>query len=610
MSATPSVAPEYDLVIAGGGTCGLIVASRIASAEPNLSILVLEAGPPTQGQLSHVQPARFLHHLAPTANTVRFHVAEPTPALGNRTFVTPAGQCLGGGSSVNFAMYTRGAASDYDDWEQMYSNPGWGSKDLIPLMQKAETYQIKKDALNHGDAGPLKVSWGGKYISVGKDYLATARKFDTARSTGDEDTDVNDLVTVNTYGRWQKWINNENGHRSDVPHCYIYNRDFPGMHIVTATHVRRLTFDGDKATGVEFTWNKKFLPDADTDVHTVRAKKLVVVSTGTFGSPGVLERSGVGRADVLKKIGVPIKVELDGVGEGYQDHNVCFVPYRTSDDADTLDFVLRNEPDKMEAAAQEWHKNGQSMLAHNGIDGGVKMRPTPEELEAFGPEFAPRWKEYFLPRPDKPVLWMGELAVLFGDPSSVPYGKYFCLGYYNQYPAARGHVHATHKDDVSAPTDFRPGFLESMADVRPLIWGYKFSREIARRMEGFRGEVKGLHPTFAEGSPAALIEKAEGPVPFDSPRIVYSTEDDAAIEKYTREFVSTAWHSLGTCAMKPRAVGGVVDSKLNVYGTQGVKVCDMSIVPGNVGANTYSTAVAVGEKSALLVAEALGITIA
>ena len=136
MSATPSVAPEYDLIIAGGGTCGLIVASRIASAEPNLSILVLEAGPPTQGQLSHVQPARFLHHLAPTANTVRFHVAAPTPALGNRTFVTPTGQCLGGGSSVNFAMYTRGAASDYDDWEQMYSNPGWGSKDLIPLMQK------------------------------------------------------------------------------------------------------------------------------------------------------------------------------------------------------------------------------------------------------------------------------------------------------------------------------------------------------------------------------------------------------------------------------------------------------------------------------------------
>ena len=75
---------------------------------------------------------------------------------------------------------------------------------------------------------------------------------------------------------------------------------------------------GDKATGVEFTWNKQFLPDADTDVHSVRARKLVVVSAGTFGSPGILERSGVGRAEVLNKIGVPVKLELDGVGEGYQ----------------------------------------------------------------------------------------------------------------------------------------------------------------------------------------------------------------------------------------------------------------------------------------------------
>ena len=78
--------------------------------------------------------------------------------------------------------------------------------------------------------------------------------------------------------------------------------------------------------------------------------------------------------------------------------------------------------------------------------------------------------------------------------------------------------------------------LCSMADVLPLVWGYKFSREIARRMDGFRGEVKGLHPTFAEGSAAALLEKAEGPIAFDAPRIVYSNEDDTAIEKYTREF--------------------------------------------------------------------------
>jgi alcohol oxidase len=224
MSVTPSLKQEYDLIIVGGGTCGLIVASRLATADPNLSILVLEAGPPTQNQMAHVQPARYLQHLAPTANTVRFHTANPSPALGNRPFVTPCGQCIGGGSSVNFTMYTRAAASDYDDWEQMYENPGWGSKDLIPLLKKVrdrahaasharrststpadrhiqcETYQIKKGALNHGDEGPLKVSWGGKYTNIGQDYLATARKYDVNRNPGNEDTDVNDLATVNTYG--------------------------------------------------------------------------------------------------------------------------------------------------------------------------------------------------------------------------------------------------------------------------------------------------------------------------------------------------------------------------------------------------------------------------
>jgi alcohol oxidase len=112
-----------------------------------------------------------------------------------------------------------------------------------------------------------------------------------------------------------------------------------------------------------------------------------------------------------------------------------------------------------------------------------------------------------------------------------------------------------------------------MADVRPLVWGYKFTREIARRMATFRGEVSGLHPAFPAGSAASLLAKADGPVPFDAPALVYSAEDDAAVETYQRQFVSTAWHSLGTCSMKPRGAGGVVDSKLSVYGLENVKIC-------------------------------------
>jgi len=139
------------------------------------------------------------------------------------------------------------------------------------------------------------------------------------------------------------------------------------------------------------------------------------------------------------------------------------------------------------------------------------------------------------------------------------------------------------------------------------MWGYKFSREIARRMPHFRGEPSALHPAFAPGSAAAVVEHAEGPVAFDTPRIEYSDEDERAIEAFARATVGTTWHSLGTCAMKPRERGGVVNSHLNVYGVRGLKIADLSIAPANISGNTYSTALVIGEKAAVIIAEELGI---
>jgi alcohol oxidase len=119
-----------------GGTAAGVIASRLTVADPSLKVLVLEAGPHTRDQLLHVQPARYLAHLAPTSTTVRFYVGNKSDHLDGRQVVVPAGACLGGGSSVNFAMYTRGSASDYDDWKNVYGNQGWGAEDLIPLFQK------------------------------------------------------------------------------------------------------------------------------------------------------------------------------------------------------------------------------------------------------------------------------------------------------------------------------------------------------------------------------------------------------------------------------------------------------------------------------------------
>ncbi|KAI0066444.1 alcohol oxidase-like protein [Artomyces pyxidatus] len=609
MSSTPSYNAEYDLILAGGGTAAGVIAGRLSVAAPHLRILMLEAGPSTRDDLMHTQPARYLNHLTPTSTTARFHVSKPSAALNGRPAIVPCGQCLGGGSSINFIMYTRASKSDYDDWETEFGNKGWGSADLIPLLQKTETYQAQPDAPTHGYSGPLKVSYGGIFTNVGQQCFAAAQAIDSDRQLAHGFVEPNDLTSVNVFGRWPKWIDAEKGTRSDVPHHFIYPQEHnPNLTVITGAHVRRVTFDEDnRASGVQFVWNYRFYPEADHDVHTVKATRLVVVSAGTFGSPGILERSGIGSPEILGRFDIETRVDLPGVGEEYQDHNVMFVPYKTTPEAETIDPIIRNETDVVSGISDEWFKTGQGLMAHNSIDFGFKMRPTAAELDAFGPAFRPRWESYYADKPDKAVLFVGALAMLVADPTTVPLEKYYTMAFFSNYPVARGYVHITDKDDAAAPTDFSSGFVESMADVAPLMWAYKYTREIARRMPLFRGEYTPLHPKYSQDSPAAILEGVDGPVPADAPLLVYSAEDDAAVEQYVRDIVQTTWHSMGTCAMKAREAGGVVDFALNVYGVKGLKVADMSICPGNVGSNTYSTALVVAEKAALIIADELGI---
>ncbi|KAJ7126761.1 GMC oxidoreductase-domain-containing protein [Mycena epipterygia] len=565
---------DFDIIFAGGGSSGCLIAGRLAAADPSLRILILEAGEHTLGLPSHIQPARFFSHLSPTSTTVTFNVAQPSQHIGGRSLVSPSARCLGGGSSVNFAMYTRAAASDYDDWETVFGNAGWGSKDLIPLLKKTETYQVKPGEPTHGYSGPLKVSYGGAYTNVGRQFLDVAHQYDTARGTTE---DPNGLFSCNQYGRWQKWIDADTGTRSDVPHHFIYNQAHnQNLTVIHRSRVKRVLFENTRAVGVEYVNDTVLNPDADQTVHIARASRLVVVSAGAFGSPTILERSGIGGLDVLSAHGVQPLVELPGVGRNYQDHNVVFVPYLASEEAETLDAFFRGEKDEEERLIAQW-REGKGLMAHNGLDAGIKLRPTAEDLEELGPEFEAVWKNYFENVPDRPVIYIGPVSAYLGDPSLAPPRKYYSVGYYTEYPVSRGHVHISSGEDANAPPDFDCGFLSEPADLATLN--------------------------------AARCHDAAMPVDVSAQDMAYTQEDDVAIEAYNRNFVATGWHSLGTCAMKPKSEMGVVDSRLNVYGVQGLKVADVSIsiAPANVGANTYSTALAIGEKAAVLIAEELGI---
>ncbi|KAI0819181.1 alcohol oxidase-like protein [Trametes gibbosa] len=586
----------HDIIIAGGGTAGCVLAGRLAAADPSLNILVVEAGPTTRDDPLHTQPARYLHHLRPDSTTVKFNVGRESAALGGRAPVVPSGQCLGGGSSVNFAMYTRAAASDYDDWATVYGNKGWGSADLLPLLRKCETYQVHPNKPTHGYSGPLKVSYGGFYAEVGQEFLNAAAQYDRARGLTD---DVNELFECNKYGT---------GTRSDVPHNYIYPQSWnTNLKILTGYHVKRVIIRGGVAIGIEYLPNKRFHPRASTDVLMAFARRQVVLSAGAFGSPAILERSGVGAAEILKNVGVHPIVDLPGVGENYQDHQLLLVPYLAAQSMHTLDGIIENDKSQIQDWTKQWEKNGSGLLATNGLEAGIKIRPTRKDLDVIGNDFRKRWLDYYAPAPDKPVLWIAAMSSLSGDRPKTAGGKYYSIGWYLQHPTSIGHVHITSANDVEAAADFHPGYLDSVEDMALHKWGYKCTREYARRLPSYRGEVVERHPSFSSSSNAA-VGKRSGPAPVLAPDLEYSAEDDRALEAYIRKAVATAWHSLGTCAMKRREDGGVVDARLNVYGVKNLKVADLSICPANVAANTYSTAVVVGEKAAVIVTQDMGIT--
>ncbi|KAJ7170887.1 GMC oxidoreductase-domain-containing protein [Mycena crocata] len=591
---------SYDIIFAGGGAAGCVVAGRLAAADPMLKILILEAGRHTKDIPTHNQPGRYFKNLASGGDTFTFHTAKPSEALGNRPCIIPSGKGMGGGSSVNFMMYTRASPSDYDDWENL-ENPGWGSKDLIPLSNKAENFEPKTKG--HGTSGPLKIS-SGMQTNIGKQFLAVAAARDKERGFTDDTNDFG-ATSVDVYSPWFKYISSDTGRRSDTAHHYIYNQaDNKNLKVSAHCRVKRVIFDNKRAVGVEYISHDPNAADKDA-VTTVYASKLVVLCGGAFGSPAILERSGIGAPDLLKAHDIQQVVDLPGVGENYNDHNLLLLPYHTTSDEITMDDMFHGKDEDTKPYEEQWLREGKGMMAHNGIDAGIKIRPNARDLEVLGPTFSSRWQNFFVNQPDKPVMWIGPLASYTGGNAAAAGCRFFSMTYYTEYPTSLGRTHIKSADPYT-PLDVEPGFLDKAEDVAVLRWSYKWAREMARRMDSYRGEFAPDHPNFPAGSAAACGE-AKGPVPVSAPDIVYSVEDDEAIDNFHRATVGTTWHSLGTCAMKPQSQGGVVDSHLNVHGVTNLKVADLSICPTNVGANTYNSALVVGEKAAMIIAEELGI---
>lgn len=380
------------------------------------------------------------------------------------------------------------------------------------------------------------------------DFVDAATRLGHPEANDLQNLDENDKVE-----RYYKYIG-PTGRRQDAAHRYLHPKlqgsDYPNLHVLVQQQVVRVLFDDKRATGIEYQTNPKFLSNPEflstkyTAKKTAKARKLVVVSAGANATPGILERSGVGNATILKSINIPVIVDLPGVGENYQDHHLSLWTYRSDlKPRECINGFLDGRFD-IDAAI----RNNDELLGTNGMDAQGKFRPTEDEVDALGPEFRKAWDEAFKPYPDKPLMIVALYTAYYGDHSMLPQDghEYVSQANWTGYPFSRGSIHIT-SADMHDPVDFKTGWLEDTGnvDVKKHIWAYKITREMWRRMSIFRGELKSNHPKFPEGSEAAVVEVADGPlVTDDKSRIKYTAEDDKAIEQRIREIVSTTWVSL------------------------------------------------------------------
>ncbi|KAI4865970.1 GMC oxidoreductase-domain-containing protein [Hypoxylon rubiginosum] len=593
----PSDLEEVDIIIAGGGTAGCIVAARLADADPGLSILVVEGGPNNIGEPTIHYPALSISHLLPTSKFTLFYSGAQSNLLAGRAPIVPSGGVLGGGSSINLLQYSRGQRSDYDDWK----TAGWSAEDILPYMKKLETYHGPDPRGLHGHDGPIHVSAG----TFRSERFSTDLLNSLGKAGWPEVEDVNTMDTVNRSMRALRYVSPE-GKRQDTATIYLHPRlldgKHPHLHVVVESQVERILFDDHKkAVGVIYRPNPAFCPNPKP--RTIKARRMVVLSCGSLGSPLVLERSGVGNTEIVKRSGVELVADLPGVGENYDDHHMMVYAYKSSlGPTETLDGVVAGRSNPRDMIMQN-----DPLLGWNGIDVQAKVRPSEAEVLSLGPQFQEAWDKEFKSHPEKPLMLMAATICFPGDPTGQPEGQYFGIANSSAYPFSRGHMHISGPGLDDAP-DFDPGCFSDAGniDIKMHLWMYKKQREIIRRMDVFRGEVASWHPRFPAGSKAACIETdtALG----DVPEIEYSAEDDAAILQWLREHIDTTWHSMGTCRMAPREKSGVVDPSLSVHGVLGLKVADMSIAPSNVAANTNNTAMAIGEKAADIFINELGLT--
>ncbi|HVK94636.1 MAG TPA: GMC family oxidoreductase N-terminal domain-containing protein [Noviherbaspirillum sp.] len=531
-------AGTYDYVIIGAGSAGCVLANRLAQ-DADVSVLLLEAGRKDDYIWVHI-PVGYLYCID-NPRTDWLYRTEADAGLNGRSLIYPRGKVMGGSSSINGMIYMRGQAADYDHWAQLTGDESWRWDQVLPLFRRSEDYHRGADEF-HGAGG----EWRVERQRLSWEILDAFR--DAAQQVGIPKCE--DFNRGDNEGCGYFEVNQKKGLRWNTARAFL--KSTAGrrgtLDIMTGCHVKRLRLvpgeNGPVCSGVEFT--------GGGHEWFAEARHETISAAGAVGSPHILQLSGIGPATLLQQHGVPVRVNVPGVGDNLQDHLQLRMAFKIQG-AKTLNTMANNWFGKMQIGLQYalWRSGPMSMA--------------PSQLGAF------TRSDPSQPTPNLEYHVQPLSLEKFGEPLH-PFPA-FTASVCNLRPTARGHIRLASGDPFAAPK-ITPNYLSTAEDRKVAAQALALTRNIV----------------------AAPALRKYVPEEF-KPGGHYRSEEELA--QAAGDIGTTIFHPVGTCRMgRETDLLAVVDNQLRVKGVRGLRVVDASVMPTITSGNTNAPTIMIAEKAA------------